>query len=246
MNKERADTLVQRQAQVTRSKAQGLIQTGQVTLPDGTPIQKPGVRLDSETVLDIREQPRFVSRGGDKLEGAIQDLSVDVEGVCAIDVGASTGGFTDCLLQHGARHVIAVDVGYGQLAWSLRDDDRVTVLERTNIRNLQPGDLPEAPDFFTVDCSFISLSIVLPAVRKLVTPDARGLALIKPQFEAGPEHVEKGGVVRDEKVRQATIDRVLHEAEAAGFKVLSDAPCALKGPAGNQEHFAYVQAHSHA
>lgn len=241
MEKERADTLVQRQAQVTRSKAQGLIQTGQVTLPDGTPIKKPGLRLSDSTELTIRAQPRFVSRGGEKLEGALIAMDVSVDGVYAIDVGASTGGFTDCMLQHGARHVVALDVGYGQLAWSIRQDERVTAMDRTNVRNIDPTCFDESPDFFTADCSFISLALVLPPLFPCLAPGARGLVLIKPQFEAGKDQIGKGGVVRDESVRQSTIDKILGVAEDAGFTILDDAPCALRGPAGNLEHFAYLQ-----
>ena len=246
MEKERADTLVQRQAQVTRSKAQGLIQTGQVTLPDGTPIKKPGLRLDDGVELTIKNQQRFVSRGGEKLDAAVDDLDVDVSGVYALDVGASTGGFTDCLLQRGARHVVALDVGYGQLAWSIRQDDRVTVMERTNVRDITPDMFAETPNFFVADCSFISLALVLPPVRACLADDARGLVLIKPQFEAGKDQIGKGGVVRDEDVRQAAIDKTLAMAEESGFEVIADAPCALRGPAGNLEHFAYLRVSANA
>ncbi|MFO7973958.1 MAG: TlyA family RNA methyltransferase, partial [Candidatus Hydrogenedentota bacterium] len=157
MEKERLDILVQRFLGVSRSKARGLIQTGYVFGPDGRKLDKPGMRLENGTALDIREEPRFVSRGGEKLEAAFEAFDFNVNGRVAIDVGASTGGFTDCLLQHGAAYVYAVDVGYGQLAWRLRQDARVGVLERTNIRNLSPEGMDQSPDVFTADCSFISL-----------------------------------------------------------------------------------------
>lgn len=241
MGKERLDILVQRQAGVSRSKAQGLIQTGHVCGPDGEVLTKPGTRIDEKTILDIREGARFVSRGGDKLEEAFRVLSLDVAGKVAIDVGASTGGFTDCLLQHGAARVYAVDVGYGQLAWTLRQDPRVVVMERTNIRRLTSDDLPEHPAFFTADCSFISLRLVLPPLRPLLMPGAEGVVLVKPQFEAGPELVGKGGVVRDEAVRAAVVQDVLSAARELGFSDLAVIPSPLLGPAGNQEFLAHLR-----
>jgi 23S rRNA (cytidine1920-2'-O)/16S rRNA (cytidine1409-2'-O)-methyltransferase len=241
MNKERLDTLVQRQAGVSRSKAQGLIQTGNVYNAKGEKLDKPGMRLPEDTVLDIREEPRYVSRGGEKLEAALEAFGLDVTGAVALDVGASTGGFTDCLLQHGAARVYAVDVGYGQLAWKLRQDPRVVVLERTNIRTLTPDRLPERPDFFTIDCSFISLRLVLPAVKALVTRDARGVALIKPQFEAGKEQVGKGGVVRDRSVHERVIEEVLETAREVGFSAPAVVPSPLLGPAGNREFLAFLE-----
>ena len=241
MEKERLDILVQRCAGVTRSKAQGLIQTGQVFGPDGERLDKPGVRLAADTALDIREQARFVSRGGDKLEAAFEAFSPEVAGKVAMDVGASTGGFTDCLLQHGAAKVYAVDVGYGQLAWKLRQDPRVVVLERTNIRALTRDRLEEAPAFFTADCSIISLRPVLPPLIELLTPDAGGVVLIKPQFEAGRELVGKGGVVRDEAVREGVVEEVCAQARALGFGRIDVIPSPLLGPAGNREFLAYLR-----
>jgi len=239
-DKERLDVLVQRQAGVTRSKAQGLIATGQVFLANGERADKPGLRLPVDTALDIRAGQRFVSRGGEKLEGALEALGIEVTGVVAIDVGASTGGFTDCLLQRGAARVYAVDVGYGQLAWSLRQDARVVVMERCNARHLKPGDLPEVPNFFTADCSFISLRTILPAIAGVIAPGARGVVLIKPQFEAGPENVGKGGVVRDEKVRAAVVEDVCAAARALGFSEIEVVRSSLLGPAGNVEFLAYL------
>lgn len=239
VKRERLDVLVQRQASLTRSKAQGLIQTGQVWL-DGRKLDKPGLRLPEETLLEIREQPRFVSRGGEKLEAALQHFRIDVTGRTVIDAGASTGGFTDCLLQHGAARVYAVDVGYGQLAWKLRTDPRVVVLERCNVRNLKSEQLVTVPDFFTVDCSFISLRLILTPISALVTHEADGVLLIKPQFEAGRELVGKGGVVRDVRVHETVIERVSEAAREVGFAGIDVIPSPLLGPAGNREFLAHV------
>ena len=164
-NKERLDVLVQRQANVTRSKAQGLICAGHVFDLHGTRLDKPGLKVPDDTVLVIQETPKYVSRGGEKLEAALDAFQLDVTKAIAIDVGASTGGFTDCLLQRGAAKVYAVDVGYGQLAWKLRKDSRVITLERCNIRHLSPDKLPVKPNFFTADCAFISLRLVLPPLK---------------------------------------------------------------------------------
>ncbi len=240
MRKERADILVQLQAAVSRSKAQGLIHAGQVWL-GGERIDKPGLHIPEDSVLEIREQPRFVSRGGEKLEAAFEAFALDVQDRAAIDVGASTGGFTDCLLQHGARLVFAVDVGYGQLAWKLRQDPRVIVLERTNIRHLAQDRLTEPPTFFTIDCSFISLRLVLPPLARLLDPRAAGVALIKPQFEAGREQVGKGGVVYDPAIHATVIERVREAAGELGFARIDVIPSPLLGPAGNQEFLAYLR-----
>jgi 23S rRNA (cytidine1920-2'-O)/16S rRNA (cytidine1409-2'-O)-methyltransferase len=240
MSRERLDLLVQRQAGVTRSKAQGLILTGQVFDAAGNRLDRPGQRLPEDTVLEIRSGERFVSRGGWKLEAAFEAFPFKVTGRVAIDVGASTGGFTDCLLQHGAARVYAVDVGYGQLAWTLRQDPRVVVLERCNIRELEPGALPERPDFFTVDCSFISLRLVLPPLLRLLGEKAEGVVLIKPQFEAGREQVGKGGVVRDEAVHERVIEDVRRAARDLGFAAMDVIPSPLLGPAGNREFLAYL------
>lgn len=239
---ERLDAIVQRRAGVSRSKAQGLIQTGAVRDAEGNPLTKPGVRFPSETELQIDPGRKYVSRGGEKLAAALDAWELSLKGLVAIDVGASTGGFTDCLLQHGASHVYAVDVGYGQLAWELRQDSRVTVLERTNIRHLDPTEIAEPPAFFTVDCSFISLRLVLPNLHSIVAPNAEGVVLIKPQFEAGREAVGKGGVVRDEHVHQEVIEAVSREAEAMGYRWCAVMPSPLLGPAGNREFLAHLRA----
>jgi 23S rRNA (cytidine1920-2'-O)/16S rRNA (cytidine1409-2'-O)-methyltransferase len=238
---ERLDIIVQRRAGVSRSKAQGLIQTGAVRDEKGNPLIKPGVRLSAEIELQIDPGRKFVSRGGEKLEAALDAWSFDLDGIVAIDVGASTGGFTDCLLQHGAAQVYAVDVGYGQLAWELRQDSRVTVIERTNIRYAEPSSFPNKPSFFVVDCSFISLRLVLPSLRKIVAPNAEGVVLIKPQFEAGRDAVGKGGVVRDEGVHNEVIETVSREAEQMGYRWCAVMPSPLLGPAGNREFLAHLQ-----
>ena len=205
--KERLDTiLVQRGFFSSRSQAAAAVLAGEVRV-NGQPVTKAGTLLGAEVEISIKEEPRFVSRGGLKLEHAFEEFSIDVTGKTALDAGASTGGFTDCLLQHGARKVIAVDVGYGQLDWKLRNDPRVEVLERTNIRNLKPELLSETPAFATFDLSFISLKKVLPAVVACLQPDFQAVALIKPQFEAGRGQVGKGGVVRDETVRKQAVCR---------------------------------------
>ncbi|HEO71667.1 MAG TPA: TlyA family RNA methyltransferase [Candidatus Hydrogenedentes bacterium] len=237
-NKQRLDALVQQRHGITRAKAQALIRAGQVVGPHGERLDKPGLRVLADMEFSIVERPRYVGRGGFKLEAALEAFDMSVAGVVAIDVGASTGGFTDCLLQHGATRVYAVDVGYGQLAWELRNDPRVLVLERTNIRRLTPDHLKERPDFFTVDCSFISLRLVLPPLRKLLAEAAQGIALIKPQFEAGPELVGKGGVVRDERVRERVVEEVLNAASEIGFAADGVIRSPLVGPAGNREFLA--------
>lgn len=241
MAKERLDILVQQQAGVSRSKAQGLIQTGQVYDGAGNRLDKPGLRLETEGPLEIREQPRFVSRGGDKLAAAFAAFPFSVDGHVCIDLGASTGGFTDCCLQEGARKVFAVDVGYGQLAWQLRQDQRVIVMERCNARNLTRDMLDEAPTRFVADCSFISLKIILPPLAPLLGADPEGVVLIKPQFEAGKDQVGKGGVVRDESVRQYVVDDICSTARELGFQSVDVIPSPLTGPAGNKEFLAYLR-----
>jgi len=239
---DRLDVIVQRRVGVSRSKAQGLIQTGSVRDAKGNPLTKPGVRVSADIELQIEPGRKYVSRGGEKLAAALDAWPLSVDEIVAIDVGASTGGFTDCLLQHGAAQVYAVDVGYGQLAWELRQDSRVTVLERTNIRYAEPSSFPDKPSFFTVDCSFISLRLVLPSLRKIVAPKAEGVVLIKPQFEAGRDAVGKGGVVRDEQVHKDVIEAVSLEAEQMGYRWCAVMPSPLLGPAGNREFLAHLQA----
>ncbi|HEY8368910.1 MAG TPA: TlyA family RNA methyltransferase [Thermodesulfobacteriota bacterium] len=234
--------LVERGLAPTRSKAQALILAGEVRVA-GQPADKAGalVPADAEISLVGRAALRYVSRGGLKLEGALEDLRVPVAGRVALDVGASTGGFTDCLLQAGARRVYAVDVGRGQLAWRLRTDPRVVALEGWHINRLPPDAVPEPVDLATVDVSFISLEKVLPAIRAFLRPGGDLLALVKPQFEVGPEAVGKGGVVRDPALRRAAVDRVARAARAAGFEVVGEAESRLPGPRGNREVFLHLR-----
>ena len=208
----------------------------------GQKLEKPGQRFVSGIPLEIRQGPRFVGRGGEKLDAAIRAFGLNVSGAVAADVGASTGGFTDCLLQHGAARVYAIDVGYGQLAWELRQDPRVIVMERTNIRGVTPADFPEQMTFFAADCSFISLRLVLPPVLPLLAPRAHGIVLIKPQFEAGRQEVGKGGVVREAAVHERVVAEVLEEARSLGFESGAMVPSPLLGPAGNKEFLALLRA----
>lgn len=228
--------LVQRGLSATRSRAQAEIMAGRVMV-DGARAHKPGQQVPPDAVLEVEEGRRFVSRAGDKLANALDRAEVDVTGVRALDVGASTGGFTDCLLQRGAAGVIAVDVGYGQLAWSLRQDPRVTVLERTNARHLTRDQLPYPPDFVTVDVSFISVALVWPAVVACCADAWRACLMVKPQFEVGRGDVGSGGVVRDHDARRRAVERIGDVIEARGGVVLDAADSGLAGPKGNREVF---------
>ena len=206
----------------------------------GQVVTKAGGLVAPDAEITIKEAPRFVSRGGLKLEKAFEEFPIDVRGRVVLDAGASTGGFTDCLLQHGARKVIAVDVGYGQLDWKLRQDPRVEVLERTNIRGLEPEMLSELPDFATLDLSFISLKKVLPAVIKCLNPRFELVALVKPQFEAGRSGVGKGGVVRDPEVHRQVLSDMREFAEAQGLVVMGLIESGVRGPKGNIEYLIYL------
>lgn len=233
--------LVERGLARSRSAARALVMAGQVTV-DGRPADKPGVGVGHAADLAVAEGRRFVSRGGEKLQGALDDLGIDVHGARALDLGASTGGFTDCLLQAGADEVVAVDVGYGQLDWTLRNDERVHVRERLNARGLSSDDLPYAPDLVTCDLAFISVSTVWPAVAPLLAPDWRALVLVKPQFEAGPSDVGKGGVVRDPAVRADAVRRVARAIEDAGGRPRGLVASRLAGPKGNRELVLHADA----
>jgi 23S rRNA (cytidine1920-2'-O)/16S rRNA (cytidine1409-2'-O)-methyltransferase len=236
--KKRLDVLlVERGLVESRERAQQLIRAGQVLVEEWV-VDKPGTRVSPEAAIRLRATLPYASRGGLKLEAALAGFGIEVVGKVALDVGASTGGFTDCLLQHGAARVYAVDVGYGQLAWKLRRDPRVVVLERTNIRYLEG--LPEPVDLATVDVSFISLELVLPVVIKLLKPRRVIVALIKPQFEAGREQVGKGGVVRDPAVHRAVLRKILGWARDHGLAVRGLMRSPLLGPAGNVEFFAHL------
>jgi 23S rRNA (cytidine1920-2'-O)/16S rRNA (cytidine1409-2'-O)-methyltransferase len=223
----------------TRSRAEALIRAGRV-LVDDVPVEKPGARIAPGAALRVRgDARRFVSRGGDKLAGALDDLGVPVTGRLCLDIGASTGGFTDCLLQAGARGVVAVDVGYGQLDVKLRGDARVTTIERTNARELAPGDVPDGIELVTVDVSFISVRLLLPRLSE-VAPGAELLVLVKPQFEVGRGRVGKGGVVRDDALRAEAVAGVRDAARALGYAVRGEADSRLPGPKGNREVFVWL------
>ena len=208
----------------------------------GLPATKVDALVDASTPLALVGPPApFVSRGGEKLAGALDRLDVVVKDRSWFDAGASTGGFTDCLLQRGALRVIAVDVGYGQLAWSLRNDDRVEVMERVNVRNLKAEDLPFVPEAVVADLSFISLRLVLPALGSLAAPSSDYVLLVKPQFEAGKGSVGKGGVVRDPAVWRQALGSVADRGRELGLGVAGAAPSELKGPAGNVEFFLHLR-----
>ena len=223
----------------TRSQAQALILAGRV-LVDDAPAEKAGQPVPAAARVRLRGgERRYVSRGGDKLAGALADLGVDPAGKLCLDLGASTGGFSDCLLQHGAKQVVAVDVGYGQIDVRLRDDPRVRLLERTNARALAAADVPEAIELVTIDVSFISATLLLPRLPE-VAPRAEWLVLVKPQFEVGRERVGKGGVVRDDADRAAAVERVRRSAEALGYAARGEAESRLPGPKGNREVFLHL------
>ena len=220
----------------SRSRAAAAVLAGEVRI--GTNVaQKPGQLVASDVELAVAQAPRFVSRGGIKLANALEASGVAVADRLALDVGASTGGFSDCLLQAGARHVVALDVAYGELSWRLRGDPRVSVIERTNARNLSPAMLPYAPELIVVDVSFISLRTVLPAVLACAATRFDALALVKPQFEVGRGNVGKGGVVRDAELRVGALVEVGSAALAAGAAVLAFWSSGLPGPKGNLETF---------
>ncbi len=239
MARVRLDTLLLDRGLVeSREKARAAILAGEVFV-NGQRAMKAGQPVDAAAELRLTTRQRFASRGGEKLEHALAAFRLDVEGAVALDGGASTGGFTDCLLQHGAARVYGVDVGYGQLDYRLRRDPRVVVMERINLRDLPP--LPEVVDLATVDVAFISLTAVLPAVVRALRPGGLIVALVKPQFEAGRRDVGRGGVVRDPQVHAAVIGRVATWAVNAGLRVRDLAASPLLGPAGNREFFLLLQ-----
>jgi 23S rRNA (cytidine1920-2'-O)/16S rRNA (cytidine1409-2'-O)-methyltransferase len=222
----------------SRSRAAAAVLAGQVHLGAGRArASKPGQMVDEDVELSVDAPAEYVSRGGIKLANALDALGVAVSGRWALDVGASTGGFTDCLLQRGAAHVVALDVAYGELDWRLRNDDRVTVVERTNARAVTGDQLPYAPDLIVIDVSFISLEKVLPAVLACAAERFDCLAMVKPQFEVGRERVGRGGVVRDPELRRSALAAVAGSVDAA---VCGFAPSGLPGPAGNRETFVWL------
>ncbi len=240
-NKKRLDVLLVEQGYAeTRTKAQALIMSGLVYV-DGQKADKAGMSFEDTTALEVRGSAcPYVSRGGLKLEKALRDFGVDPTGYVCSDSGASTGGFTDCLLQHGAKKVFAIDVGYGQLAWAIRSDPRVVTMERTNIRYVTPEDLGEPLDLSVIDVSFISLKIVLPAIKELLKPTGQVLCLIKPQFEAGKEKVGKKGVVRDPAVHQEVLDAFVQLTQELEFTILGLTFSPVKGPEGNIEFLGHL------
>lgn len=238
--KERLDkVLVSRGEFESREKARAAVMAGLVFVNDQR-VDKPGHQVNGDVKIEIKGKVLpYVSRGGLKLEKAIAAFNIDLNGKVVIDIGASTGGFTDCALQNGAVRVYSIDVGYGQLAWSLRQDPRVVVMERTNIRYLTPDKLAELPNFFTIDVSFISLSKVLPKLEELTDTNASGVALIKPQFEAGPDKVGKKGVVRDPNVHKEVIINVIAVVKELNFDIKGLDYSPIKGPEGNIEYLLY-------
>ena len=239
--KKRLDVLLTEQGYTdTRSKAQAIIMSGLVYV-DGQKADKPGVSYPETVNLEVRGAVcPYVSRGGLKLEKALRDFGVKPEGFVCSDSGASTGGFTDCLLQQGAKKVFAIDVGYGQLDWKIRSDPRVVVMERTNIRYVTPEQLGEPLDLSVIDVSFISLKIVLPAIKALLKPTGQVLCLIKPQFEAGKEKVGKKGVVRDPAIHKEVLDDFVALAQELNFKIMGLTFSPVKGPEGNIEFLAHL------
>lgn len=241
MSKKRIDVLLVEQGLAeSRQKAQAIIMAGQVFVGDKR-CDKAGLTVDESVALEVRGQAlKYVSRGGLKLEKAMKCFPITLEGKVAADIGASTGGFTDCMLQNGACRVYAVDVGYGQLAWSLRSDPRVICLERTNARYLTAEQIPEPLDFASIDVSFISLKLILPALRPLMKDSGQVAALIKPQFEAGREKVGKKGVVRDPAVHLEVLEQFLNHAKEGGFSVKGIDFSPIRGPEGNIEYLGYL------
>ncbi len=242
MARQRLDLLlVERGLVESREKARARIMAGQVLVED-RPVSKPGTLVDTQARLRLLAEPRYVGRGGDKLEHALRAFALDVTGLVCADIGAGTGGFTDCLLQHGARRVYAIDVGYGQLHPRLRDDPRVVVMERTNARYL--GRLPEPLDLATVDVSFISLTKVLPAVAANLRPGGSIVALFKPQFEARRGEVPRKGVIRDPLLHATLIGRFVAWATGQGYRVLGPVRSPLPGAEGNLEFFFLLRPHA--
>lgn len=238
-NRQRLDVLLHQKGYFgTRNQAAAAVLAGMVRV-NGQKSDKPGTKYDPGVQIEVVSLPAYVSRGGYKLEKALQVFGVDLAGRVVLDVGASAGGFTDCALQHGAARVYAVDVGYGQLAWKLRTDPRVVVIERTNIKELNPASLDCKPDFVTIDVSFISLGKVMPRVAELVDGKARGIALVKPQFEAGRDKVGKKGVVRTPDIHRQVLHQVCAMVSGNGWGVMGLDFSPIRGPEGNIEYLLY-------
>ena len=240
--KKRLDVLlVERGFFESREKAKAVIMSGCVFV-NNQKADKAGASFDENAAVEVRDnRMRYVSRGGFKLEKALQEFPISLDGKITMDIGASTGGFTDCMLQNGAARVYAVDVGYGQLAWKLRNDARVVNLERTNMRYVTREQIPEPIAFFSVDVAFISLKLILPAAREICADGAEAVCLIKPQFEAGREHVGKNGVVRDKRIHIAVAEDIIAFCLDNGFSVLGLTYSPIKGPQGNIEYLLYIR-----
>ncbi|MGE5302487.1 MAG: TlyA family RNA methyltransferase [Alphaproteobacteria bacterium] len=241
--RERLDKLlIQRGLVASREEGRGKILAGEVLVND-RPLTKAGTPVDEEAAIRIKSKVApYASRGGSKLEAALREFGVDPAGKTVLDVGASTGGFTDCLLAHGARQIFAVDVGYGQLDWRLRNDSRVIVFEKTNIRYFELEILPHPADLATIDVSFISLKLVLPQVKTLLLADSQIIALIKPQFEVGKGKVGKGGVVRSHEEHERVIEEIKNTSTNLGYRICGVFESPLLGPAGNKEFFIHLSA----
>ncbi len=240
MPKTRLDQLlVQRNLADSREQAQRLIRAGMVSVGEQL-ATKPGHQYKDDAKISVKEKEKYVSRGGLKIEGAHKEFGLDLKGAVCLDIGSSTGGFTDFMLQHGASKVYAVDCGTNQLHYKLREDPRVVVMENTNARYLTEEDIPEKADFCSIDTSFISLTNILPPLKNLMKPDGHIVSLIKPQFEAGKDQVGKGGVVRDPAIHEEVIEKVKKfGTEELGFEWLALCTSPIKGPAGNVEFLAY-------
>src|SRR5207249_793903 len=235
MKKIRLDqVLVQRALYPSREQAQRAVMAGEVRIGEQV-AQKPSILVDPNAMIATAVAPRFVGRGGLKLEGALDFFGIDVRNQIAMDIGASTGGFTDCLLQRGARKVYAIDVGHGQLAWKIRNDPRVIVFEKTNARTISPSLIGEVADICVIDVSFISLTLILPNAFQLITPSGIVLALIKPQFELERSEVARGGIVRDASLHEKARRKIASFIEAGGHEVIGLAPSVIAGADGNQE-----------
>lgn len=240
MSRDRIDRLlVARGLAESRARAQALIEAGSVRV-DGAPVDKSSSMVALDCRLELLDAPKYVSRGGQKLEGALADLGVSLRDACVADIGASTGGFSDCALQHGARRVYAIDVGHDQLHARLKSDPRVIAKEGINARELSGASLPELVDVVLVDASFISLGKLLPALVTLLAPNGALLLLVKPQFEVGPSHIGKRGVVRDDAQRARAVSEVVEAANALGFTLRAQADSRLHGPEGNREIFLWL------
>lgn len=241
MQKLRVDlALLQRGLVPSREKAQALIMEGKVRV-NGAVVDKPGRMIAPEAEVEVEVDKKYVSRGGIKLGSALKEFNIDPSGKIAMDVGASTGGFTQCLLQHGAKRVYAIDVGYGIIAQELRQDKRVVLHERTNIRYLKREAIPDVIDIATIDVSFISLKVVIPKVKEFLKPGGEIIALIKPQFEVGRKEVEKGGIIKDEKKHKRVIEEISRFSEETSLRPLKVIESPITGKDGNKEFFIHLK-----